>query len=80
MAHYEIRVSGTLLCDTIAEAGHLTAEPQPVQTVLSGMMDQPTLKKLLTRLELFGAHVIEVRLVRPSCPIGGDPRASPAGG
>jgi hypothetical protein len=80
MAHYEIRVSGTLPCDALAEAGYLTAEPQPVQTVLSGMMDQPALTKLLTRLELFGAHVIEMRLGRPSCPSGSGWRPSPPGG
>jgi hypothetical protein len=80
MVHYEIRVSGALPCETLAEAEHLTADSQPVQTVLFGMLDQTALKKLLTRLELFGAHLIEVRLVTLSCPIDGDRRASPPGG
>lgn len=80
MAHYEIRVSGPLSCETLAEVGHLTADPQPVHTVLSGMMDQSALARLLTRLELFGAHLIEVRLVTSACVIDGDRQVSPPGG
>ena len=80
MAYYEIRVSGILPCETLAELEHLTADPQPVQTVLCGMLDQPTLKKLLTRLELFGAHIIEMRLAKSCCLIHGERRASPPAG
>jgi hypothetical protein len=64
MARYEIRVLGALPCEALRGL-ELLADPQPVHTVLTGMLDQAELTKLLARLELFGAHVIEVRFGKP---------------
>jgi hypothetical protein len=61
MAHYEIRLAGSLPYEALADLHDLTAIPQPVHTVLCGMLDQSALRQLLARLELLGAHVVEVR-------------------
>jgi hypothetical protein len=66
MADYEIRVVGGFPCEALAGLDQLTATPQPVHTVLSGRLNQSALKKLLTRLELLGTSVVEVRLLRSS--------------
>ncbi len=71
MAHYEIRVVGTLPCGALADLDFLTVTPQPVQTMLFGMLDQAALKELLARLELLGAPVLELRRLRSSCPVDG---------
>jgi hypothetical protein len=60
MAQYEIRLAGTLPCEALADLDHLTASPQPVQTVLHGILDQSALRQLLARLELLGTGVVEV--------------------
>jgi hypothetical protein len=63
---YEIRVTGTLPYQALDDLDNLTATQQPVQTVLHGMMDHADLKRLLARLELFGAPIVEIRRVRRS--------------
>jgi hypothetical protein len=69
MAHYEIRVVGGFPCEALVDVDQVTATPQPVQTVLSGMLTQSALNNLLARLDLLGAHVLGVRLLRsPALP------------
>ena len=68
MAHYEIRLAGSLPYEVLADLDHLTATRQPVHTVLSGILDQPTMQKLLARLELLGAHVVDVHNWRSLTP------------
>ena len=68
MANYEIRLAGRLPYEVLADFDHLTATRQPVQTVVYGILDQPTMQKLLARLELFGAHVVDVHSWRSLTP------------
>jgi hypothetical protein len=63
MAHYEIRVVGGFPCEALTDVDQVTATPQPVQTVLSGMLTQSALNNLLARLDLLGTHVLGVRLL-----------------
>ena len=68
MVYYEIRLAGSLPCEVLADLDHLTAALQPAHTLVCGILDQPTLQKLLARLELCGAHVVEVRSRRSLTP------------
>jgi hypothetical protein len=64
-AYYEIRVAGTLPIEVLADFELLRAAPAPVETVLHGPLpDQAALAAFLTRLEDFGANVIEIRRLR----------------
>ncbi len=63
--YYEIRVAGTLPPEALADFDRMTADVEPVETVLHGpLADQAALQGLLARLELFGAQVIEVRRLK----------------
>ena len=66
-AYYEIRVAGMLPFEVLRDFESLSADPAPVETVLHGpLADQAALAAFLTRLEDFGADVIEIRrLWRP---------------
>jgi hypothetical protein len=64
-AYYEIRVAGILPPEALLDFERLTADVEPVETVLHGpLSDQAALHGLLARLETFGVQVIEVRRVR----------------
>lgn len=61
-AYYEIRVAGMLPFEVLRDFESLSADPAPVETVLHGPLpDQAALAAFLTRLEDFGADVIEIR-------------------
>jgi hypothetical protein len=61
-AYYEIRVAGMLPFEVLRDFERLSADPVPVETVLHGPLpDQAALAAFLTRLEDFGADVIEIR-------------------
>jgi hypothetical protein len=63
--YYEIRVAGTLPEEALADFERITADVEPVETVLHGpLVDQAALHGLLLRLEMFGVQVIEVRRLR----------------
>ena len=63
--YYEIRVAGTLPDEVLADFERITADVEPIETVLHGpLADQAALHGLLARLEVFGAEVIEVRRLR----------------
>ena len=64
---YEIRVSGTLPDDAVAEFGDVEVVTTDVTTVLSGeVVDQAALLGLLARLRALGLNVVEVRrMLRP---------------
>jgi hypothetical protein len=61
-AYYEIRVAGMLPVEVLTDFELLSAAPVPVETVLHGPLQD--LAAFLTRLEDFGAHVIEIRRLR----------------
>jgi len=64
-AYYEIRVAGMLPVEVLLDFELLSAAPVPVETVLHGSLpDQTALTAFLTRLEDFGADVIEIRRLR----------------
>ena len=64
-AYYEIRVAGMLPVEVLLDFELLRAAPAPVETVLHGPLpDQAALAAFLTRLEDFGADVIEIRRLR----------------
>lgn len=72
-AYYEIRVAGTLPPEVLVDFECLTISVQPVETILHGpMSDQAALHRLLARLELFGAQVVEVRRLRSRPQPGAD--------
>ena len=63
-AYYEIRVAGMLPSEILLDF-ELSADPAPVETVLHGpLADQAALAAFLTRLEDFGADLIEIRRLR----------------
>jgi hypothetical protein len=65
VAYYEIRVAGMLPIEVLLDFELLRAAPAPVETVLHGPLpDQAALAAFLTRLEDFGADVIEIRRLR----------------
>jgi hypothetical protein len=67
---YEIRVSGTLPDDAVADFGDVQIVTTDVTTVLSGeVVDQAALLGLLARLRALGLNVVEVRrMLRPPEP------------
>ena len=59
---YEIRVAGKLPPEVLLDFEQLTADVEPIGTVLHGQLpDQAALYGLLARLEVFGVQVLEVR-------------------
>ena len=61
---YEVRVSGLVSDDAIAEFGDIQVTTTTVSTVLSGeVSDQSALLGMLARLRALGLDVVEVRRV-----------------
>lgn len=70
VAYYEIRVAGMLPPEALLDFERLTADVEPVETVLHGPLpDQAALQALLARLEDFGVQVLEIRRFRSSKPV-----------
>lgn len=66
MAHtlYEIRISGLVPDDVVAEFGEIRATTTAVSTILSGeIVDQAALLGVLRRLRALDLDVVEVRRV-----------------
>jgi hypothetical protein len=63
--YYEIRVTGLLPPGVLLDFEELSASPQEAQTVLHGSLeDQKELRKLLDRLQMFGARLLEIHRFR----------------
>ena len=63
--YYEIRVAGLLPPGVLLDFEELSASPQEPQTVLHGSLeDQKELRKLLDRLQIFGARLLEIHRFR----------------
>jgi hypothetical protein len=61
-SEYEIRVTGILPPEALLDFEGLTADIEPVETVLEGpLRDQANLQELLARLGTLGMQVLEVR-------------------
>jgi hypothetical protein len=59
---YEIRVEGTLPPEALLDFEDMTAEVEPVETVVHGALpDQAALHGLLARLEVLGVQLVEIR-------------------
>jgi hypothetical protein len=75
---YEIRVSGTLPDDVVAEFGDVHVLTTDVTTVLSGdLPDQAALLGLLARLRALGLNVVEVRRTLQAAEPDAGPTAEP---
>jgi hypothetical protein len=71
--YYEIRVAGTLPPEALLDFEQLSACAEPTGTVIRGYLpDQAALYGLLTRLEILGAQVLEVRRLHDQEPAAGD--------
>jgi len=63
--YYEIRVAGLLPPGALLDFEELSASPQEAQTLLHGSLeDQKELRKLLDRLQMFGARLLEIHRFR----------------
>ena len=63
--YYEIRVTGLLPPGVLLDFEELSASPQEAQTLLHGSLeDQKELRKLLDRLQMFGARLLEIHRFR----------------
>ena len=63
--YYEIRVAGLLPPGVLIDFEELSASPQEAQTLLHGSLeDQKELRKLLDRLQMFGARLLEIHRFR----------------
>ena len=61
-AYYEIRVEGFLPPGILLDFEELSTSPQEIQTVLHGSLEnQKELRKLLDRLQISGARLLEIR-------------------
>jgi hypothetical protein len=68
-SYYEIRITGVVPPEALLDFEQLTASVEPVETVLHGPLpDQAALHGLLARLEAFGAHIVEIRLLQQRGP------------
>jgi hypothetical protein len=68
---YEIRVEGTLPPEALLDFDGLTAEVEPVETVVHGALpDQAALHGLLARLEVLGVQLVEIRRLHGRAPDG----------
>lgn len=77
-ASYEIRVSGALPEDAIAEFGDVHVLTTDVTTVLSGdIADQAALLGLLARFRAMGLNIVEVRRVLRATDPDAQPTAAP---
>ena len=71
--HYEIRVAGLLPPGVLLDFEELSASPLEAQTVLHGSLeDQKELRKLLDRLQIFGARLLEIHRFRDKAVDAGD--------
>ena len=80
--YYEIRVAGFLPPGVLLDFEELSASLQEVQTVVHGSLeDQKELRKLLDRLQIFGARLLEIHRLREEAvdADGRDGRAAEAG-
>ena len=63
--YYEIRIAGQLPPGVLHDFEELSASPQEAQTLLHGSLeDQKELRKLLDRLQMFGARLLEIHRFR----------------
>ena len=70
---YEIRVKGRLSASLISSFEGLTATVEPVETVLSGPVeDQAALYGVLSRVQALGLELVEVRKVAPAAEPAGE--------
>lgn len=61
MAHYVIRVKGTLSPEVIDTFPSMTADKASAQTILHGqLIDQAALAGLLNHLDMLGVDILEV--------------------
>jgi hypothetical protein len=61
-AHYEIRMAGTLPPGALRDFEGLSESVHTAHTVLYGPLeDQAALRSLFERLEILGAHLLEIR-------------------
>ena len=61
MAHYVIRVKGTLSNEVIDTFPSMTADNESAQTILHGqLIDQAALAGLLNHLDMLGVDILEV--------------------
>jgi hypothetical protein len=75
---YEIRVSGALPDDAVAEFGDGIVLTTDVTTVLSGdLEDQAALLGLLARLRALGLNVVEVRRMLRAAHSDAEPVSAP---
>jgi hypothetical protein len=75
---YEIRVSGAVPDDAVAEFGDVHVLTTDVTTVLSGdLADQAALLGVLARLRALGLSVVEVRRVLRASHPDAMPKAGP---
>jgi hypothetical protein len=71
--YYEIRVAGLLPPGVLLDFEELSASPQEAQTVLHGSLEDPKeVRKLLDRLQIFGARLLEVHRFREKAADAGD--------
>jgi len=61
MAHYVIRVKGTLSNEVVDTFPSMTADQESAQTILHGhLVDQAALAGLLNHLDMLGIDILEV--------------------
>jgi hypothetical protein len=74
-ATYQVRVSGVIPAEVLAELHDLTVSVEPPETVLHGSLpDQSAVVGLISRIHGLGLRLIEVRKL----PAGEEPDAPPA--
>ena len=72
--YYEIRVTGLLPPGVLLDFEELSASPQEAQTVLHGSLEDPgELRKLVDRLQMFGARLLEIHRFREKAADAGGP-------
>lgn len=64
-ARYMIRINGHLGATLLSAFPAMASEQQGVETVLTGMLDQPGLYGVLAEIEAFGLDLLEVRQLTP---------------
>jgi hypothetical protein len=63
---YQVRVSGVIPADLLAELHDLTVRVEPPETVLHGSLpDQSAVVGLISRMHSLGLRLIEVRRLPP---------------
>jgi hypothetical protein len=69
-ATYQVRVSGVIPAELLAELRDLTVSVEPPETVLHGSLpDQSAVVGLISRIHSLGLHLIEVRRLPPEDPL-----------